>query len=517
MKVDPRARAGVSRLVVILALATVALGLMAFAFKRDGDERGAGLAGAFAFFVGIWTVLAAGSGRRGNQQVTIKELEAAYPDEPWHWRPDWHEGRIRGAAKTEAVTLAVMAVAFLGLSAPGVWAIPEELSRGNYPILLVLLFWVVGLGLAWAASKRARQFWRYGTLVFRPESVPGSIGGYVGGVISIPKGAVLGGDVTQSLQNVHEVVTGSGKHRSTRETILCERETVLAERSLAGTGVLHDIPVLFHVPRGEARAVQRGSSRERVWWRLRVTVPVRGEKAALTTWFDIPVFDIGENAPSPMEDEGLLAGQRVQTPTEFLAAAGVTETREGDTRVWRFHQRGTRAGIVVLGLAFVACVLVALIVPVWPIRIGCGFTALIVGAILPSLIWQRRELRISPRDVVVGRRTWWGWHETRMGREEVGDVVTARSMQSGGQQFYRLVLRGVAGIDPEQSRAQEHFAARKARYRWQRAKKQGRLPTEEESRLLRETPRFEFEVAGYLAGTRAAEQVRSHLLNVLSN
>jgi hypothetical protein len=106
----------------------------------------------------------------------IKQLKENYPDEPWRWKPEWNDGEIKGSSKAEAILLTVMALAGLGLSSPAVLAIPEELKRGNYPILLALLFWVVGGGLLWVAAKRARQWLKFGTLVFRPEPLPGSWG-----------------------------------------------------------------------------------------------------------------------------------------------------------------------------------------------------------------------------------------------------------------------------------------------------------------------------------------------------
>ena len=80
----------------------------------------------------------------------------------------------------------------------------------------------------------------------------------------------------------------------------------------------------------------------------------------------------------------------------------------------------------------------------------------------------------------------------------------------------RLHLVGIRGVDPKQAHPWEHFKARKARYRWQRElKKSGRASVQTEQ-ALRETPRFELKVAGYLRGTHAAERVREHLLDQLT-
>jgi len=407
--------------------------------------------------------------------------------------------------------LGIMALACLGLSSPGVWAIPGELRQGNYPILLVLLFWVVGLGLAWGAWRRARQYWRHGVLEFRPEPLPGSLGGYVGGVITIPRGLRLGGDVVLRLRNMKARTTGSGKKRSTSERVLWETEMELAQAALRG-GLVRDLPVLFHVPRGPARPADDRNRDNRLLWRLQVEAPLADGKSAVSTSFEVPVFDVGDHVSAPAPGETLLSVQRERPIRHHLAEAGVTETSEADARVWRFKARDLGSAVAFLAVFLLATGGIAWFVPAWPIKLGFGFFFVLLLALLPGVIWRDSELRLTAREIEVRRSSWRGWKRQVLRREEVGDLTLETSMTSGDRPYLRLKLVGLPGVDPAQPHPAEHFKARKARYRWRQ-----QPDDPERQRVLRETPRFEVVAAGYLQGQKSAERVRDHLLAAITS
>jgi len=68
----------------------VTLFIVAALAKRAGNGQAAGIAGAFAFFLFVWFVLAVVSARRGGEEADVDELRKQHPAAPWHWRPDWH-------------------------------------------------------------------------------------------------------------------------------------------------------------------------------------------------------------------------------------------------------------------------------------------------------------------------------------------------------------------------------------------------------------------------------------------
>jgi hypothetical protein len=56
----------------------------------------------------------------------------------WQDIGDWKDGRVSYGAKTMIWISLLFAVAFTGISLPGVLAVPEEIDKGNYAVLLVL-------------------------------------------------------------------------------------------------------------------------------------------------------------------------------------------------------------------------------------------------------------------------------------------------------------------------------------------------------------------------------------------
>jgi hypothetical protein len=80
-----------------------------------------------------------------------------------------------------------MAVVFIGLSLPGVQAIPGELAAGRRLILVVLLFPLAGLWLAWLGWRNWRNLRVYGRALLFPDPLPGQAGGDVGGRITLAR------------------------------------------------------------------------------------------------------------------------------------------------------------------------------------------------------------------------------------------------------------------------------------------------------------------------------------------
>jgi len=101
-----------------------------------------------------------------------KRLLAEHPDEPWFHRQDWKQGRIVSEQRAFALVLLFMAVIWNAISIPAtVLAVPEVIE-GNYTALLVLLFTVVGLLLAWGAVVSVRRWRRFGKATLELLTVP---------------------------------------------------------------------------------------------------------------------------------------------------------------------------------------------------------------------------------------------------------------------------------------------------------------------------------------------------------
>lgn len=448
-----------------------------------------------------------------KRKLSDKErLREQHPDQPWRWRKEWSDGVVQGSARTEAIALAAFGLVFGGLSMPALLAIPEEIEKGNYAILLVLIFTLVGVGMLWAAFRRFRQHWRYGRLRFELDPFPGSWGGRCGGTLHIPKGARLTGEVEISLKCERKTVRGSGKNRRTSTQVLWETDRTLSALSLEGLGLVRSIPVEFIVERGKSLpSIEDEEENSRVEWTVGFEAPVAGQQNHLTMNFIVPVFDRGEDlkADDLLDAAGKQERQRLKE--EAIAAAGGTRAMVAGEEVWSFHQPSARKHSIVLFIFAGAFAAVAWFVPVLIMQLAFGGFALLFFAIIPGIIWHRSELRLSGEGITVRKRNWRGWRQWRFAAGEIAKLELKESMRSGDERYLRLTAVGVEGVDPEKPHPAEHFKARKARYRWQRENRGGGTPSEETLNTVLSTPCFELELAGYLLGTRAAEDVRDLL------
>jgi hypothetical protein len=144
----------------------------------------------------------------------------------WQDIGDWKDGRVRSGAKALIWVSLLFGVAFTGISLPGVLAVPEEIAKGNYAILLVLLFPLVGLG-ALALFVHSIIAWRkFGLTEVVLDPLPGSIGGDFGGYLDIGIRWSRGLKMDVSLDCQHLRTTGSGKNRSTKTSVVWQRQGV---------------------------------------------------------------------------------------------------------------------------------------------------------------------------------------------------------------------------------------------------------------------------------------------------
>ncbi len=441
----------------------------------------------------------------------LKRLREEHPDEPWLWRPDWAEGVVRGSGRAQAAMLGVMAIIFVGLSLPGVWSIPEELAKGNHVILVVLLFTIVGLGLGWVALGSLRQYLRFGPLGFALEPCPRSWGGRVGGDLQIPKGAWITGEVKFTLRCSRIRLSGSGKNRSRQESVLWEDDQRFAPAEVGGMGLVRKLPVSFIVERGGGKPSDITRGNDYIRWSMNVVVPVRGQSKPLAMGFEIPVFDRGESLEIESELSAKQQQDLEQRRQSALAEAGVQREVVAGDEVWRFHQPSAFKHTIVLIVFAGVFGAVAWFAPFLILQLAFGFFAVLMAAIVPGILWHRSELRIGDSEMELRKRGLRGWKSWRIRGDEIAALELGESMRAGTTHYMRLRAIGAPGVDPERPHPAEHFRARKARYRWRRETRDGSPPSPATRQALLDTPCFEIELAGYLQGVRAAEDVKTLL------
>ena len=201
----------------------------------------------------------------------------------WQDIGDWKDGRVRSGAKTLVWISLLFGITFTGISLPGVLAVPEEIANGNYAILLVLLFPLVGLG-ALALFIHSILAWRkFGRTEVVLDPVPGSIGGDFGGSleIGIRWKRDLKMDVTLDCQHLR--TTGSGKNRSTKTSVVWQRQGI-ATITPTQAGIRCEFR--FDIPEGVPQS--EATSRDYHRWLLQLECDLPGIDFKRS--FVVPIF-----------------------------------------------------------------------------------------------------------------------------------------------------------------------------------------------------------------------------------
>jgi len=509
--------------VVTVILAAAAIGLLALAQK---SYRTVGRADAAVVVVPALLAVALGGltlvfHRFARGLVRASQAEAArkvqFPDQPWKWPKEWQGPAIESSNAGAAVGLWIFAVMWNAISCPGVWFFfhEKEPEKGMY---FILLFPLVGLGLLWGAVYQTIRWRKYGRTRFVPSSLPGVIGGYLGGVIEVPARVVPEGEARLSLKCIRRETRGSGKNRSTSENVLWEREEGIArDKWMTGAGGTR-VPVLFYIP-AECAGTDASDRNNEIVWRLTAAAATAGVDFA--TQFTVPVFATGETAAPPEPGAPLLEEYTAQKLDDsVLKACGVR--REGDTfHFSASHMPGTKITTAVLQLGILGLLVWfwGRDIPgvVWAITI---FFGLIMSLFTVSVWFDKYELSIEAKDVVVTKPRPWGTKVTRMPRAEVAQVRAEKSMSSGESQYFRLSLVGTEGVDPDMpSSPGEPFAARKLRYQIEQMKKQGASTPEQLKALggeliaqMKAQAKFVVPFASHIPGQGRAEAIGAMVL-----
>ena len=292
--------AGIAATIFLILFATpfAGFGLVALVQGVRKLLAGSGMDGAmlclFGFIlssVGFGLMFAAVWSRKKAKQAA--ELQARFPDEPWKLRTDWAAGKIKSSSVSQQLLYLVIALAFCGIGGLGTClSLPQELHRNNSAALLILIFPAIGFGFLIAF---VRAWWSrrcYGDSFFELAEVPAPLGGALSGMIQAGTRLKPEHGLHLKLSCVRRVVTGSGKSRSTQETVLWQDEKVykpeagLPEAAPGRSG----IPVYFKLPTGQPQCFKRGDVS--VYWRLETKARMAGPGFAAV--FDVPVFRVAD-------------------------------------------------------------------------------------------------------------------------------------------------------------------------------------------------------------------------------
>lgn len=506
--------------VVVAILLLVGAGLLLIPYRAPGrPDAGAYVAGAFGILSigGAFAYL-----RFARREVTRQEendrITAANPAKPWLLKPEWRRPFLEAKEAGGAAVLWFFTIVWNGISWVATWAVVTE-DHADNGVYFVLLFPFIGVFLLWAAIYQTIKWRKFGRVRFVPSGLPGAIGGYLGGVIEVPARLVLESDARVALRCVRRVTRGSGKNRSTSESVLWEKEELVARDQFLGSVNRTDIPVLFYIP-PDCPPWSDDDPNNQVVWRLVGSAAVPGVDFSAS--FEVPVFVTGETAAPPEPGRPLLAEYRSGGPADaaMLANAGVKVLADG----FAFgvgHLAMTRVVTTVIFLGLAALFLFFLFSgAAFPILAMTAFFGGIAGLFAGDIWSGRFELRLLGNEVVVTQFRPWGAKVTRVPRPEVAAVRTHLSMSTGETRYYRLTLVGHEGLDLRAPAAGEGFDARKLRFQLRRAARG--LGVQDPAKLggrgkeileaMSRTPRFTIVIAKHVVGQATAEAVASAVM-----
>jgi len=274
-----------------------------------------------AFIIGAWYTM-----HHASHELGLREQN---PDKPWLWREDWSQGYARESGGTPfVIALWVFAIFWNSICLPLLFVFRREYQQDNVKVLLMAIFPAAGLLLLALAIYQTFRHRRYGTTVCHFDGVPLVIGHAVRGDVE------LHGDITPEngfvfrLACIHAVTTGSGKNRSTTETVLWDEEQVVSASAAMRNPVATRVPFDIATPPDTPTTDDRDTS-NRTFWRLSVRAEVPG--VDLDTSFLLPLFAIGGVTDSTEFTSYAAAHRASAAERQLDHASGVTsgETLDG--------------------------------------------------------------------------------------------------------------------------------------------------------------------------------------------
>lgn len=260
---------------------------------------------------------------------------------PWQTRKGWETPNIRSEAKKSTVFYWVFAIGWNAVSSPMLFALREEIERGNYAALLGLLFPLAGAFLLYKAIATTLELRRFGKVLVEMDPFPGAIGGHVGGRIRVSRLAsntvfAPSAHFSVRLECVYSYMSGSGDSRSRKENIKWAEQGQPRPES-AGQGVA--LAFRFDVPDGlpEADVDQTDAYH---FWRLTAKAELGG--VDLNRQYNLPVFKTGETSRFVRHDVSAQVAKHKEHESEI--ARNAIERGEFDipglSRAMRVSQQG---------------------------------------------------------------------------------------------------------------------------------------------------------------------------------
>jgi hypothetical protein len=359
---------------------------------------------------------------------------------PWLQNRDWNSPVIYSNAKGGIWAAWIFAIIWNGISSPALFAVSDELDKGNYAILFALLFPLVGLGILYWAIKATLEWWRFGKTPLLLEPYPGAIGGDVGGEIQVNTPFDPNLKYQVELACMHSYVSGSGKNRSRHESVVWQDQgSAQAQHSQVGTA----LRFCFSVPEDLPESQERSDRYH--YWRLKLHCDMPG--VDLNRQFQIPVFKTGTKSTA--------------TKTASYTGSSHEDNIEAISKVMSVDELGDGLSLgfamgrcLGMGLFLFAIGLIFTVAGVFAVSEGAPFLfgiifPLVGGAMLLGGVYiplNRLDVVIN-HDGIFTRRSFLGVVVKKrfIPRSQISGIELSKGSSFGQTQYYNLVVRDGLG------------------------------------------------------------------------
>ena len=223
--------------------------------------------------------------------AATRALQAQHPDEPWRWRADWAEGKIRSSARASAYGAAAFAALWNAIAIPTGIIVWPEIENGRYVALVGLLFPIAGAGLAvWAVRA-----WRRAALIKNAtlalQHTPVALGGHVRGAIRIDGPAPDASAFKIEVSCVERRRAGGQHGDQSAERILWQGEWTVPRGRCEVADTYASIPLDLPIP-GDQPPATGVDDVCTVVWQLDASAGSPGRDFWLR--FELPVFAVAD-------------------------------------------------------------------------------------------------------------------------------------------------------------------------------------------------------------------------------
>jgi len=350
----------------------------------------------------------------------LHERSLRYPDQPWMWRPEWAERRIRLSNRTSIFVCAAAFTLYFFVVVPvGFWMASIKLATGIY--------WFVGIcgAVLLAFARLAWMNRRWGASDLAISTLPGVIGGPFAGIVTISEAFPEGTPFRVTLRCVLRRTTRArnGETSHSYETTLWQAQKVVSRSIAADRPKATSLPCYFAVPYECSPTGDRDglpiaflgtgeAGRQVIRWEL--CVAPKDEADVRKATFEVPVFKTAQSSPDYREDESIdrpfLEPVNVEALLERIAYDRI-ETASGERHVFSLFQLGPFFGLLAFTMAIGLGTWAIFKYVDFPIS---AFAGLIPGALtimgivvlIEMLSWKAKIL-IQPDGVVIVAGALW--------------------------------------------------------------------------------------------------------------